>query len=173
MVIYHKKHKIMKLIIITFCLLLFGCKQKEIKDSYNLDLSIEYKASFNSFKIDDKGNAFVLITEMSENPHLYNVVYNSSEMKYINESLRNVNFTVCDSLKNNSVDGIRYVLIIKNTKTQKEITVINNICEQQEPLNKLVDYIALSFEKKKKNELFKSFNRLEKLRFIKPDLSEH
>jgi hypothetical protein len=157
----------MKLIIITFCLLLFGCKQKESNDSYDLDLSIKYKSSLNSFKIDEKGNAVVLINEMGQEPRLYNVVYGASEMKYIYESLRNVNFTKCDSIKNHYVDGTNYIMILKSRNTQKINVIVSDNCEQQKSVDKLIFYIAQTFKKKKGDEFFKSINGLV---FVKPDI---
>lgn len=157
----------MKLNILLLCLFLYSCKQEENK-SYDLDLTISYNAFMNSFKIDNKGNAIVLINEKGVRPKIYKVSFSESEMNYINKSLQNIDFTKCDSIESDYADGTRYILILKNVETKKEIVVINDYCEEQKPLNNLVFYISRTFDKKKKEEFYKSISGLV---FVKPDIS--
>lgn len=157
----------MKLNIILVCLLLFGCKPEQIK-TYDLDLTIKYNAFLNSFKIDNKGNAIILINEVGQQPKVYQSSFSESEMNFINKSLQNINFTKCDSIENDYADGTRYILILREQITKKNTIVIKDNCEQQKPLNDLVFYISRTFDKKKKEDYYKSISGLV---FVKPDLS--
>lgn len=149
------------------CLLfLYSCKQEENK-SYNLDLTIKYNAFLNSFKIDNEGNAIVLINEKGQQPKIYKASFSKSEMNFINKSIQNIDFTKCDSIESDYADGTRYILMLKNVETNKDIVVLSDYCEEQKPLNKLVFYISRTFEKKKKEDFYKSVSGLV---FVKPDL---
>lgn len=157
----------MKLNVLVICLLLLSCKQEESK-SYDLDLTIKYDAFLNSFKIDKEGNAIVLINENGQQPKVYKTSFSQSEMSFINKSLEKIDFTKCDSIESDYADGTRYILMLKNIETKKEIVVLSDYCEEQKPLNNLVFYISRTFDKKKKEDFYKSINGLI---FVKPDLS--
>ncbi|URC11761.1 hypothetical protein [Flavobacterium sp. B183] len=157
----------MKLNIILVCLLLFSCKPEQIK-TYDLDLTIKYDAFLNSFKIDNKGNAIILINEIGQQPEVCQATFSKSEMNFINKSIQNINFTKCDSIENDYADGTRYVLILTDQVTKKNTIILKDNCEQQKPLNDLVFYISRTFDKKKKEDYYKSISGLV---FVKPDLS--
>lgn len=158
----------MKLLyILLICSLLLSCKQEK-NELYDLDFTIKYDAFLKSFKIDNKGDAVVLINEKGEEPKVYKTSFSKSEVDFINESLQKIDFTKCDSIESDYVDGTRYMLILKNVETKKEIVVLNDYCEERKPLNDLVYYISRTFDKKKKEDFYKSIDGLV---FVKPNLS--
>ena len=153
--------EIKKLFLIAFVLttpFLVGisCENKsEIKnnDLYNLDISIKYKKEIKSFIIDSNGIAFIVIKEVYKSDKYYKMAFNKHEMNYIQKSLKEIDFSKCDTIDRNIMDGVQYALYIDNNKDKREI--ISGTCKQQKPLNKLVKFIVETYKKKQKEDIFR------------------
>ncbi len=141
-----------RLIISLFAVSLFliiSCdknNQNNDSEDYNIDLSVKYNNQINSFQIDNEGNSFVLIKETYKDDKYYRVFFDKEEMQHIQKSLKEINYSKCDTIDKIVMDGTQYIFELYN-KTRK-INVVSGTCEQLKPIDKLVKYIIDAYRKK-------------------------
>lgn len=164
-----KKLFLMTFVLTTIFLVGISCKNKseiENNDLYNLDISIKYKKEINSFIIDSNGTAFVVIKAVNKSDKYYKMTFSKHEMNHIQKSLKEIDFSICDTIEENIMDGVQYALYIDNNTIKREI--ISGTCKQQKPLNKLVKFIVETYNKKQKEDIFRGLKLI-----VPPDLTEN
>jgi hypothetical protein len=154
------EYKVYKLFVLVAILsIIVNCKndsQINKNKFYNIDLAIKYKKQVNSFMIETDGRILVIIKEIYKPDKYYKVIFNDSEMNYIQRVLKKIDFSKCDTINQNVTDGIQYVLYLENKEDKRR--VIGGTCEQQKPLDELVKFIDKTFKRKKKKNLFNGLN---------------
>ncbi|UPT71588.1 MAG: hypothetical protein M0D53_04280 [Flavobacterium sp. JAD_PAG50586_2] len=156
------KKSIYNILILTIISLgIVSCKnssQKRENNFYRIDLAVKYKKEVNSFMIDTNGVALVIFKEVDMPDKYYKITFNSTEINYIQKSLHEIDFSTCDTINENVMDGVQYVFYLSDKNTKREI--INGTCEQQKPLDKLVNFIVETYRKKQKEVLFNGLNTI-------------
>lgn len=148
----------MKKIIIIFTLLLTVRCSKENKStsatSYNVDLSVIYNNSINSYKIDSDGSVIVFMNKKDEIGRVYKSKLNKAEFDGIQNEIYQISKIKCDSTVNHYADGMNYILILK--RNNEKTTLISNTCDKYERVDDFVLRLVKMFDKRKKEEFFDS-----------------
>ena len=139
--------------------LAISCDNTSGNETFNfIDLSIKHKVFLNSIRIENDGKAIVLVNILYKEPKLYEVEFSKQEMSHIKKSIAKIQWSKCDSLSLNSMDGTQYIFILY--KNNQSIKYLSGVCDDSKEVDDLVFYIEQSYEKKKKIDFYKSVDGL-------------
>jgi len=145
------------IVIVFFVFILVSCQEeKKIhrNTSYSIDLTVMYDKYLNSYKIEYDGSLVILLNEKNEIGKLYKSKFTKEELGSIQKQILNISKIKCDSLVDNYMGGINYILTVTDEKNK--IKFFSNNCSNYREVDDFVAYLVKKIENDSKHEYFES-----------------
>lgn len=142
-----------KIIAVLIFISFFSCGKNEVRNHFDIDLSIKTLREIKSIRIYKNKVLYYKISQ-HQALNLYQFDMNESQIKKIDHVLNTIDFSNCDTIKNEIIHDYECYCIIK--QSNKVHKIIGGTCSQ---FDKLVNELNNMCENKKDKELV--FNSLE------------